>query len=376
MSGGDLGLPEPRPQPLRRHLGRFTAAPLPLLEEGARTTALFQLRLWRPAVVGYTADWNRLVLKDTETFRSTGSLSSRSPYLNGGTIARDAPLHRPARRALNPSFSRTSVATLGDRFAEIARTALPVGEFDALAWSSRLVQRMLSAAFFDERFPPDLLARFLRPLGRAVPAPLIRRPTLFRRMNHALDDAIESARPATLAHDLRELDGVRDEIRVALAAGYDTTTHTMAWALWHLAGRTPGIDDAGVTRVIDETLRLYPSGWLGSRVTARAVEVGGTTIPAGTLVMYSPYLTHRDPTVWPDPLRFRPDRFLGPVPPWGYIPFLAGARTCLGAHLARLMLRTALSVFADRPLVAVRGDPRPRVTLTLAPTGPLVLRRS
>ena len=86
--------------------------------------------------------------------------------------------------------------------------------------------------------------------------------------------------------------------------------------------------------VVSETLRLYPSGWIGSRVATSATEFGGQPIPEGRMVLYSPYLTHRSPDLWADPLAFRPERFSEPVPAWGYIPFSAGERTCLGAALA------------------------------------------
>jgi cytochrome P450 len=93
------------------------------------------------------------------------------------------------------------------------------------------------------------------------------------------------------------------------------------------------------------------------------------------MVLYSPYLTHRSPELWTDPLAFRPERFSGPVPAWGYIPFSAGERTCLGAALATSMLRAAIGAFAGSTLCRVSGDGRPRGSLTLTPRGPMILRR-
>jgi cytochrome P450 len=92
------------------------------------------------------------------------------------------------------------------------------------------------------------------------------------------------------------------------------------------------------------------------------------------MVFYSPYLTHHDPRLWPDPETFRPERFERGRPAWGFIPFAAGARTCLGAPMARLMLRTALEPFHDRPLARVGGDPTPVTGITLRPKGPLLVR--
>jgi len=92
-------------------------------------------------------------------------------------------------------------------------------------------------------------------------------------------------------------------------------------------------------------------------------------------VLYSPYLTHRDGRLWAEPEQFRPERFLEPVPAWGFLPFAAGERSCLGSAYARLVLETVLEVFADSPLSLVAGVPRPRAGITLAPAGPLILRR-
>jgi cytochrome P450 len=69
----------------------------------------------------------------------------------------------------------------------------------------------------------------------------------------------------------------------------------LAFALWELAAR-PELNDPTLTAaVVREAQRLYPAGWIGSRVTARPVEVDGGHIPPGRMVLYSPYLTHRDP---------------------------------------------------------------------------------
>jgi len=112
---------------------------------------------------------------------------------------------------------------------------------------------------------------------------------------------------------------------------------------------------------------------MGSRRCAADTEFGHISIPRGTLVLYSPYLTHRDPALWPEPLRFRPERFAGPVPAWGHIPFAAGERTCLGRSLARLVLDRVLAAMAGGDLRFIAGDLRPRAGITLAPSGALRL---
>ena len=94
------------------------------------------------------------------------------------------------------------------------------------------------------------------------------------------------------------------------------------------------------------------------------------------MVLYSPYLTHRDPELWPEPAAFRPERFAEGRSAWAFIPFSAGRRTCLGVHLARRMLLAALLPLCDGGLVQVRGDPSIRSSITLRPAGPLWVART
>ena len=369
--------PEPPRARLLGHLPGWTHDGLGLLEAGARTGPVFALQLWRKALVGYRPDWNRFVLGDTETFRSHGSLSQLSPYLSGGVVATDEPGHRLRRAELNPAFHRRVVTErFADVFSEIARDALPTGAFDARTWASELVYRMIKAAFVGPRFPDAVLQAFLAPLDRPLPSPLLRRPFKIRRLERDLRRAFADPDPATLAPLFADLDGGVEEARVALAAAYDTTAHTLTFALWELALH-PEFNDAAVTAdVVAEALRLYPAGWIGSRVTAVDTEFDGRHIPAGRLVLYSPFLTHRDADLWDRPSEFRPERFADPRPAWGYLPFSAGSRTCLGAGLATLMLRTAVSTFAGKALTPISTSVAPRGGITLTPSGPVLLHRS
>lgn len=368
-------VPAPAGQPLVGHLGRWGREPIALLEEGARLGHPFRMRLWRRAVVGYRPAWNRLVLGDLDTFRSRGSLSGLSPYLAGGVVTTDPPEHAPRRAELNPHVHAKALAPMRGRLESVVARHLPTGRFDALAWAVTVVPKLLDEAFFAGRFPPELLTRFFAPLHHGLPAPLLPRPWLFRRMNREIERQLRDPDPSALAGHLAHVDDAAEELRIGLAAGFDTTAHTLAWALWHLAEEPAWRTEAAVPRVIKETLRLHPAGWLGSRVASRPFEFEGVRFPAGVLVFYSPYLTHRDPDLWSEPERFEPARFDGRTPPWGYLPFSAGERICLGMHLANLMLEVALRPFVEGSLRAVEGDTGVRVGLTLSPRGPLWLER-
>ncbi|WP_245575156.1 cytochrome P450 [Meiothermus rufus] len=361
------GLPQPRGYPWGSfgHLPRWAGAPLALLEEGARLGEVFVLGLGRWAVVGYSPAWNRFVLSDLETFRSTGSLATLTPYLRGGVITTEAPEHKPRRQALDPLFHRRALMGWQARLQEALEALCPQEAFEAGAWASQVVQASLNLFYFEGRFPPALLARFLAPLQQPFPAPLLPRPLGFARVRR------EVRRLQRLGVGLAAQMPL-EEVLIGLAAGYDTTAHTLAWALWHAACYPQWHHPQGNSLLIQETLRLYPPGFIGSRRAARRVAWAGVVIPEGAWVLYSPYLTHRHPEVWPEPLVFDPSRFAAGRPAWGYLPFGGGERTCLGMHLARLVLETALSLFSQ--LEPLKGDPTPRPGLTLAPRGPLWLR--
>jgi cytochrome P450 len=368
--------PQPRRDRLVGHLGRWGREPLVLLEEGARLGPVFALRLWRPAVVGYSPDWNRFVLKDLQTFRSRGSMSGLSPHLAAGVVQADGAAHAERRAELRAAFTRHAVARLRPRIEQAVTGRVRYGEFDAVSWSAAVVRDVLSAAFFADRLPTGLLAEFLRPLDLPLPWPFLRRPRLFSRMTRAIEAVLPRLPPDTLGAAFAGLPGGADELRVAVSAGYDTTAHTLAWLLYHVAGRPELLSAPGRALAIDEVLRLYPAGWLGSRRCASETTFDGMTIRRGSLVLYSPYLTHRDRGLWRDPLSFRPERFdREPVPGWGFVPFAAGPRTCLGSWFARLVLDTVLVVLADAGrLGSTGGDPTPRAGITLTPVGPLPVR--
>ncbi|MFC3720243.1 cytochrome P450 [Deinococcus metalli] len=380
MRGLDA-LPEPPTRPGNGHLQDWALSPLALIEAGALAARrsggdVFRLRLGLPAVVGASPAWNRRLLTDPGTFVSAGSFSRVVPYLAGGVILTDAPGHAPRRQLMNPGFGRAHLAALEAR-TRAALPAVPDGEFDALAWADHAVLRLLNAAYFGGEFDPGLLHAFLAPLRRPFPVPAWPRPLLFLRVDaelRRLGHARLTAGGDDLLAVLAPLPGGLVEARVSLAAAHDTTTHALAYALWHVAREPQWHVPEHHPAVLREVLRLYPPGWMGSRRLARDVTWNGVRVPRGALALYSPYLSGRDPALWDAPLDFRPQRWADRPPPWAYLPFGGGERVCLGMHLAQMLIHGVLGALP--PLRAVRGDPAPLPGLTLGPRGPLVVRRA
>jgi cytochrome P450 len=185
-------------------------------------------------------------------------------------------------------------------------------------------------------------------------------------------------------------DEIHDELVTLLAAGHETTATSLAWALrWILPDRTLTArlreeiasaegDPLRVAKLelldatVRESLRLQPITPLVARVLKKETTLGSLAgLPAGTFVTPSVYLVHRRPSLYPEPARFRPERFLTFKPtPWEWLPFGGGLRRCIGAAfavyemkmvLASVLQRVEASLASDEVRVVRRG-------ITLAPS--------
>ncbi len=195
---------------------------------------------------------------------------------------------------------------------------------------------------------------------------------------------------------------LRDEAVTLLVAGHETTASALTWTLYLLsqhpeaearllrevdevlADRTPTLEDLTsmpYTRmVIDESLRLYPPGWLTFRKALADDEIGGYRIPAGTTLTLSQWATHRHPQFWQNPEVFDPERFSPERsqdrPRFAFFPFGGGPRLCIGSSFALLELQLVLPMLARRfqfeldPTRTVLTDPQ----VTLRPKGGMWMR--
>jgi cytochrome P450 family 135 len=152
---------------------------------------------------------------------------------------------------------------------------------------------------------------------------------------------------------------MRDELLTLLVAGHETTATSLAWAVERLT-RNPEklerlraeVNEGGeeyLTATIQETLRLRPVISIVLRRLTEPVEIGGYELPAGVSVAPCVYLVHRNPEIYPEPQRFRPERFLE-TPPGTYtwIPFGGGVRRCLGASFAQFEMAVVLKELVKR----------------------------
>ena len=206
-----------------------------------------------------------------------------------------------------------------------------------------------------------------------------------------------SARDAETGETMPDLD-VRDEAVTLLLAGHETTANALAWAFHLLGGlpaaqaalrseldsvldgRLPGAADLPrlpYTRaVFAESMRLYPPAWIVARRLLSPREVLGHRLPTGSMLLFCPWVVHRDPQWWPEPEEFRPQRWLAKDserPRYAYFPFGGGPRQCIGNGFAEAEGMLALATLFRRWYVTpVSREPiRPRPLITLRPATPV-----
>ena len=190
---------------------------------------------------------------------------------------------------------------------------------------------------------------------------------------------------------------LRDEVITLLVAGHETTAIALSWTWYLLAhspdvdaklaaelrdvlgGRAPTVSDLAqltfTQQVVTEALRIYPPAWGFGREALADCEIGGYAIPAGTTIIISPWVLHRDPRYFEHPTEFRPERWSGDfarqLPRFAYIPFGGGPRICIGNRFAMMEMILILATVAQRYRLQWHGA-RPVVPLpsiTLRPKG-------
>nr|BAE78976.1 P450 [Streptomyces sp. KO-3988] len=172
---------------------------------------------------------------------------------------------------------------------------------------------------------------------------------------------------------------VCEEAVMMLTAATVTTASVMSWSLHVLSqdssveerllkdltqrrsgNRANGHDASSYTlRFLMEILRLYPPVWISCRKTLSDVALGDHLLPAGTNVVFSSYLLHRDPEHYPDPRRFDPDRWLSINPSKAdasYIPFGIGSKGCIGEVFAWEQLEAILDVVTQEWKLSTEPD--------------------
>ncbi len=385
----------------------------------------------RTVLVGRARD----VGKDTIQYRALSRVTGN------GLLTSDNPIWREHRRILQPAFHADTLPQVAEHTARAAdvlvdrlRALGDGGVVDIDSEVMTLALEVVGDSLFGHRLGPvadRLAAATLTALEEVVSMARmpLRAPGWIptpgnRRMAHSLAE-LDAAVTAILAQrraqgpseppDMLDLllastldpTEVRDEIVTFLVAGHETVASALTWALVLLSthpdvadrvaeeaesvlgGLGPGaavdlstLAELEVSRaVVDEAMRLNPPAWLITRSTSADMELGGSHVPAGSLVILSPWIVHRHESVWSEPERFDPQRFLPPAAGstpgmrTAYIPFGAGPRMCIGRDFAYAEAVLSLAMICRAVRLQPSGPPvRPLPLVTIRPDRPALMR--
>lgn len=374
----------------------------------------------------------RQILRDAKTYDKGGLFYERGREAVGNSLVTCRwDDHRVQRPLMQPSFDHRHISQyvgiMADEVNALTRTWRSGDVVDVERAMGGLALRITTRALFSvpadhrsvaqvERWlpilmtgfyrrivvPPRLLAFFPTRMNRQYPRAITelrgvaeefinevrRNGGQDRSLLAALLDARDEATGAPLPTQ-----EISDQAIALLIAGSETTAKALGF-IFHLLGRHPEVratltdevdrtlagraprfeDFASLTftrQVIMESLRLYPPGWIFTRVSTTAAELGGHEFPAGTMFLLSPYILHHNPDLFPNPEAFVPDRWrpggMSEESRRSVMPFGFGAHKCIGDQfalteamvaVAMIAARWRLSPLADRPL-----RPVPRGTL-------------
>ena len=400
------------------------------------------------------------ILGDTATYGKEGTAFLPGPDVTGaGLLTVDGDEWRAQRAAVAPSFRRAAVESYGVAVAAAAADAARAlwsppspstrdlyADFHAVTLdvTTRALFGVAGVGGGDHDIVAAVDAAFTHLAGAG--AALLRLPgwlpspgrAKFEAAVAAMDSAVNGiirqrravraaaadgapAPPACLLDALLDAPtppsdaALRDQLVTMLTAGAETSAIALTWAAALLAAHpaaaaaaTAAADEGGASSsssppplyleaVMLETLRLAPPAYIVGRCAAAGADLPPYALPPGTTLLVSPYLLHRDPTVWHAPRTFSPDRWLpllADAPPDGpgglrcgrllasngglgpngaYAPFGAGPRACVGASLAALefvvVLRALLRAATITKTAPDAPFPAAAPTLTLRPAG-------
>lgn len=391
-----------------------------LLENYERFGPVFTVRMLQRRLifmVGPEAN-HYMTVSNASNFTMRESLMREIAELGGdGLFSVDGEYHRRMRRTVLPALQADSVASYSNIIVEEAESAfarLPRGEaVDMHSWARELVLRIIMRSLFgfdpdSERVRASRVIEMFNELHRmsailmVMPgrfSPKGRYKQLVGKLEQMIYSEIAERRARggggsdimSLLMNMQDEEGdllsdqqIRDQAITLLLASGATTGSVLSFFLYELA-RHPGVVERilaeqrkhteggrpSVTQLkngelvelemaLDEALRMYPSVWIGPRRARSSFEFAGVTVPENAYVNYCPLVSHYLPEIFPEPERYRPERFAPEaktaLPKGAYVPFGGGSRTCIGMRLALMELRTITSLAVKRFELEVPRD--------------------
>ncbi|MBF6241408.1 cytochrome P450 [Nocardia otitidiscaviarum] len=365
----------------------------------------------------------QVMMTNADNYRKGISYTSLHHLLGPGLLVSEGELWQRQRALIKPVFHRRHVldevplmVECGQRMAARLDRHADTGEIvdlvpEVLGFAADVVCRAVLGADVDDVLPQieddvrhgvDWVMRHMAapvPLPPSVPTPANRAfGQVLSRLHRVVDEVIAGHRTGSGSlldrlSSARDDDGhamddtqLRHEVLTFLLAGHETTGGAIAWAVYELcrnrtvlrdvvdeidgrlAGGPPTADDLTALdltgRALDEAMRLHPPAWAFSRTPVAADSFDRFDLPAGSIVVISPFVNQRLPQFWSAPLVFDPDRFLPAAArdrsPFHYFPFGWGPHLCVGRHLALIEARAGLAMLLSRYDIELAGGLRVR----------------
>jgi cytochrome P450 len=347
-------------------------------------------RIFAPArgvynyVINHPEDVKRVLLTNHRNYTKGEGMDRVKILLGNGIMTSEGAFWRRQRRMMQPSFHRrvidrfsALIGEVNEKFAQRWELKSARGEpVNVSSDTSELTLEIVLRSIFGgdlarlehrmgvnpfevvaKQSNRDLKFAFqFRSLGKLV-------GELIQKRRHAPEEHFDFLSMLMMTRD-RETDEpmsdkeLIDEVLTLIVAGHETTAAALTWT-WYLVSQHPRVAEllqaeadrtkadevmglgaaeamSFTHQVLQESLRLYPPGWLLTRRAIEADELGGFAIAPRTDVFISPYMLHRHPAFWNQAEEFQPERFADADErhKFAYIPFAVGPRHCIGENIA------------------------------------------
>ena len=400
LIGSGSTLPGPRlPRPVAGV--RFLATEHRMLARYRRRYGdVFAAKVWPfdpLVIVGDPAEVKRIFRGDPAQLHAGEGNQVLGPVVGPHSVlVLDEKEHLRTRKMLLPPFHGERMRVYGDVMRELAEAEVATwpadAEFPLLPAMQRLTLRIILRTVFgleEGARMAELEAALIRLMGRGsqiMLVPLLQRdygPRSPQRRFERAREEVDALLLGEIARRRRSPEGtdvlsmllqadeppsdaeLRDHLITLLLAGHETTATTLAWTFERLVRHPEAMerastgDTAYLDAVVQESQRLRPVITYVMRTLQAPMTVGGHEVPAGATLGTSITLIHRRPDLYPDPLAFRPERFIDAKPEtYTWVPFGGGVRRCLGASFASFEMRQVLDVVLSRRALRA-ADPRP-----------------
>ncbi|WP_168200542.1 cytochrome P450 [Allokutzneria sp. NRRL B-24872] len=386
------------------HLGALARGPLPFLVSLRESGDVVRVDLGPKPVYFITAPRLHREALTSNGF-ARGQIYERARTLFGdGLATSDGALHLRQRRLVQPLFHRAHVESYFDTMVAQTRALTDSWEHGRVVEVDKAMSSLMLKIVVNALTSRDIGRAAASEIHRLMPVIMkgiaLRMVTPFHprfdaasaRLRQLVGTLITSYRSDSgSSADLLSMlvsagmsdAEICDEVVSLLMAGTETPSSTLAW-IFHELSANPSVAlgvqaevDAVLggrpvtvssvreleytRRVVTEALRLHPTLLFTLRTT-REVSLGGFRFPQGAEVAYSPYALHRDPELFPSPLRFDPERTV----PELFSPFNFGVHKCVGEHFAWAEMMVVVAGVVSRwSLRGVEG--RVREALAIVP---------